>query len=207
MMKILSLSTFLSLTLILGLLVVLGCKASADAQSQGSLLSRSSTGAVFDEPRTAYLKHLGMKKPPKGALVVKVFSGTPAEKAGIQSGDVIQVVNGERIKRCRELLSQLNQGGAGANLQLLVRRGKKKLDITVTKVADTSITDPAFEVYRRIQQSLAGMSIYDPNAAKKKALPDMGDELGRLIEKAKENEETLFLVRLQALSRRLKRFK
>jgi S1-C subfamily serine protease len=49
-----------------------------------------------------------------GAHVVRVFSGTAAEQAGIQPGDVIRTVNGEPIDELGELQFLVRNAGAGA---------------------------------------------------------------------------------------------
>ena len=42
-------------------------------------------------------------KEARGALVPKVFKGTPAEKAGIQAGEVILEFDVKKIEICRSL--------------------------------------------------------------------------------------------------------
>ncbi len=45
---------------------------------------------------------LGLDKA-KGALVNSAQAGTPAAKAGLKAGDVVQAVNGEPVTDAREL--------------------------------------------------------------------------------------------------------
>ncbi len=194
--------------LILGLVVfvtffVTDSLAQKTWAQQGVLQSSSSVGAVFDEPKMAYLKLMGMKKPPKGALVIQVFEGSPADEAGLKSRDFIKAVNGEKIRRCRDFLGLLNRAGSGTSFQLAIQRGKQKLTLTMVKKPNESIENLDFKAYSEIQQALSSMSIYDPKAtavdysAQKELLLS-------LITKAKEENNPLFLVRLKTLSRRLK---
>ncbi|MCX7894754.1 MAG: Do family serine endopeptidase [Thermoanaerobaculum sp.] len=63
----------------------------------------------------------------EGALVHEVMEGSPAEKAGIQHGDVILGVNGKPIKSQRELIDTVSALPPGTKVQLeIIRDGKRK---------------------------------------------------------------------------------
>src|SRR5881409_1232200 len=62
-----------------------------------------------------------------GALVGEVTPKSPAEKAGIRTGDVITSVNGKKISDARELRLMIGSMAPGTNVQLEVNReGQKK---------------------------------------------------------------------------------
>ena len=62
-----------------------------------------------------------------GALVSEVTPKSPAEKAGIKTGDVITAVNGKKVSDARELRLMIGSMAPGTNVQLEVNReGQKK---------------------------------------------------------------------------------
>ncbi len=58
---------------------------------------------------------------PMGVYVKSVVKGSSAEKAGIQSGDVIVKVDGSSVSSAEELVETLSYYEAGENVELLVR--------------------------------------------------------------------------------------
>ncbi len=74
---------------------------------------------------------LGLDKA-KGALVDHAESGTPAAKAGLKSGDVIEKVNGETVDSARELSRRIASMKPGAEVKLGYLRGGKSDTATVT---------------------------------------------------------------------------
>jgi len=57
-----------------------------------------------------------------GALVSEVTPKSPAEKAGIKTGDVITAVNGKKVSDSRELRLMIGSMAPGTNVQLEVNR-------------------------------------------------------------------------------------
>ena len=53
-------------------------------------------GVAVQEVNQAFAESFQLDKP-EGALVASVSKGSPAEKAGLQAGDVIRQVNGQSI--------------------------------------------------------------------------------------------------------------
>ncbi|MCH8536509.1 MAG: DegQ family serine endoprotease [Alkalimonas sp.] len=68
----------------------------------------------------------------QGAFVNEVLPNSAAEEAGLQSGDVIVGMNGNRIINFRELRAKIATLGAGRDVRLSVLRDGKTLDIDVT---------------------------------------------------------------------------
>jgi serine protease Do len=74
---------------------------------------------------------LGLKST-DGALVAEPQAGSPAEKAGIKSGDLITAVNGEKIANARELARRIGQMAPNATVKLnILSKGNEKT-VTVT---------------------------------------------------------------------------
>ena len=67
-----------------------------------------------------------------GAVISDVLVDSPAEKAGLQRGDVILTVNGEKIKDHQEFVSRIRQRLSGEKVTLGIIRQKRKTDVPVT---------------------------------------------------------------------------
>jgi putative serine protease PepD len=74
-----------------------------------------------------------------GALIVSVESGSPADKAGLQQGDVITKIDGTTIPDATTLSARIRQASPGTPLQLTVERNGSPRTITVT-LGSTSAT-------------------------------------------------------------------
>lgn len=69
-----------------------------------------------------------------GAVVAEVVSGSPAEKAGLQVGDVILAVNGTRLDTNHTLTALLQTAKPGDSVALSVRRrtdGNATVNVTL----------------------------------------------------------------------------
>ncbi|HEY2544903.1 MAG TPA: PDZ domain-containing protein [Candidatus Acidoferrum sp.] len=67
----------------------------------------------------------------EGVLVREVNSGSPAEKAGVKSGDVITSLNGERVRSLGDLREKLAGKREEKTAKLGVLRNKSEISITV----------------------------------------------------------------------------
>lgn len=67
-----------------------------------------------------------------GAQIVKITSGSPAEKAGVQTGDVIIGWNGEPVENSSSLMSRVRSVTLGEDVDLTVVRNGKPMDLKVT---------------------------------------------------------------------------
>ena len=67
---------------------------------------------------------------PEGALVTSVEKGGPADKAGLQPGDVIRKVNGQPIVASGDLPAIVGQSMPGQRVQMEVWRQGHKVDVT-----------------------------------------------------------------------------
>lgn len=72
-----------------------------------------------------------------GALVQSVTSGSPAEKAGLQQGDVITKLGDKEIKNADDLLNAVQSGTVGQPVELTFTRNGEQKTATVT-LADAS---------------------------------------------------------------------
>jgi S1-C subfamily serine protease len=67
-----------------------------------------------------------------GALVLAAELGSPAERAGLQEGDVIVRLEGEPVEGVDVLHRLLDEGRIGRPTKLDVLRGARRIDLTVT---------------------------------------------------------------------------
>ncbi len=78
-----------------------------------------------------YAKELGLSNN-EGALVGQIVDGGPAEKGGLQVGDVILGVGGAAVKDFGDLVGVVEKTPIGKTLQLTVWRKKAKINLFVT---------------------------------------------------------------------------
>ena len=84
------------------------------------------------QPVTAGIaESLGMKRA-EGAMVDEPQAGSPAAKAGIESGDVIVAVNGTPLKDARELARTIGTMAPNSSVKLDILRNGESRTLTVT---------------------------------------------------------------------------
>ena len=66
------------------------------------------------------------------AGVTRVESGSPADGAGLQEGDVITAIDGERVTDSLALVAQVRQRTAGEEIELTYARDGAEYDVSVT---------------------------------------------------------------------------
>jgi len=100
-------------------------------------VTRGSIGVSFTETQgnnPIVLKELGA---PYGIVLQRVEPGSPAEKAGLQSGDVITSVNGKPVHTGNDLVNPIAATQIGGTVHVTYVRDKKEHDASLT-VADRS---------------------------------------------------------------------
>ncbi len=76
------------------------------------------------------MKAFGLKNM-NGALVESVEPGQPADKAGVQHGDVIVKVDDREVVTTQDLISYVSSRPPGSKVRLQVNRGGRMQDLTV----------------------------------------------------------------------------
>ena len=69
---------------------------------------------------------------PRGALVVSVASGSPSDKAGLLSGDIILEFDGKEITEMKELPKIVAQTVVGKKVSVKIWRNQKEITKTIT---------------------------------------------------------------------------
>ena len=77
-----------------------------------------------------------------GALVTRVLPGTPAEKAGLQRGDVLLTFDGKPVRSVKELQLLVASSPLGKDLPIEILRERVRLTLTVSIVARDAETQP-----------------------------------------------------------------
>jgi hypothetical protein len=67
-----------------------------------------------------------------GVVVRSVISGGPADKAGLQDGDIITGWNGASVADTNDLLQKVQQAGVGAKINLTIWHNTKPIKVIVT---------------------------------------------------------------------------
>lgn len=83
-------------------------------------IPRILTGAVVDEADSPLAQKLGINPGTRGVLIVSVQPSSPAAKAGLRSGDIVEEVNRKQLKSVFELKCEIER--STGPLQLIVNR-------------------------------------------------------------------------------------
>jgi serine protease Do len=94
-------------------------------------VSRGRLGISIQDVNSDLAEAFGMDKP-AGAVVGSVETGSPADKAGIEPGDVVVKFEGTPINRSGELPPLVSEVAPGSKAVVTVLRQGKTKDITVT---------------------------------------------------------------------------
>jgi serine protease Do len=95
-------------------------------------VTRGSIGISFQEARSqnaVALEALGAKF---GMVVESVNPGSPADRAGLQAGDVITHVNGKPVKTGNDLVEPIADTAVGEKVRVTYLRDRKPTEVTVT---------------------------------------------------------------------------
>jgi Trypsin-like serine proteases, typically periplasmic, contain C-terminal PDZ domain len=101
----------------------------ASLKDKGSV-TRGFIGVQMQPVTKEIAEAIGLKEP-KGALVADTVKGSPAEKAGVKTGDTIVAVDGETIKEAKDLSRKVAQVAPGKSLTLTLYRDGKERTVTL----------------------------------------------------------------------------
>ncbi len=109
------------------------------AAEQGKkTFERPYVGATFQAVTSDVAEALGLKAA-RGALVVAVTKGGPADKAGVKPGEVVLAVNGIPVEHPDALAYRLTTVGLGRTAQLTVAEGRqeRQLELALGNAPET----------------------------------------------------------------------
>lgn len=99
-------------------------------RSEGKV-ERGYLGVKLADLNADLARRLGLKTL-QGALVEEVVDGTPAAKAGIESGDVIIEWSGHSVADATELVLLIGRSRVGAPIRVVLLRDGKQVELEVT---------------------------------------------------------------------------
>ncbi len=138
-------------------------------------VSRGRIGVQIDQVTKDVAESIGLGKP-QGALVRGVETGSPAEKAGVEAGDIVVKFDGKAIDKFSDLPRMVGNTKPGTKSALTVfRRGSTK-DLTVV-IAEIEADKPVKKAVEKEEKpkstpggQLLGLAISDLTDAQKKEL-------------------------------------
>ena len=152
----------------------------------GGKVTRGRIGVVIQPVTRELAESFGLPKP-AGALVSSVEKGSPAEKAGIEAGDVILKFSGKDVNSSEDLprLVGSTKPGSKAVMQLMRNKAAREVTVVVGEMPDEARAaqrsqrrgpgaKPPVESVSRL-----GMTLSEPTAEQRKELKIAG---GILVE-------------------------
>jgi len=108
-------------------------------------VSRGRIGVQIDQVSKEVAESIGLGKP-AGALVRGVEAGSPAEKAGVEAGDIITRFDGKVIEKSSDLPRIVGgtKPGTRSSITVFRRGGSKELQVTIAEIeADKPVAKAA----------------------------------------------------------------
>jgi len=143
-------------------------------------VTRGRIGVQIDQVTKEVAESLGLGKP-MGALVRGVESGSPAEKAGVEAGDIITRFDGKPIEKAADLPRYVGNVKPGTRTTVAVfrRGGTKELNVVIGELEPekTAVRKPAEREDKgrpSASVQLLGLSVSDLTEAQKKELKIKG---------------------------------
>jgi len=106
-------------------------KPIADQLVQQGKVTHPFVGIRYVSLTPAIAAQLGVQAK-QGIVIAEVVAGSPAEKAGLQTNDLITAVDGKMLVGESDFAQLLNKHKVGDKLTLDVMRGTQKMTVTVT---------------------------------------------------------------------------
>ena len=128
---------------------------------------RALIGVRLQELTPVLAEQLGVKNGSGGVVIAEVFTGSAAERAGIEAGDIITEFGGKAVKDPRHLKALVGEAGPGQAIAMKVMRDGQAKTITVTPI-EKGGTETVVRKERRAaptQEHLAGVTLADLNRA------------------------------------------
>ncbi|GAB3489270.1 DegQ family serine endoprotease [Marinomonas epiphytica] len=123
-------------------------------------VSRAWLGVLIQDVNNELAESFGLDRP-HGALVSRVLADSPAQKSGLQSGDIIMSFNGESIEHSGELPYVVGQMKAGDKVKTVIYRDGKEQELRITleaRGADDSLAGNSQQELNRLGMTVGELS-------------------------------------------------
>jgi serine protease Do len=94
-------------------------------------VERGYVGLTLTTPRAAMWEAYGLPRDTRGALVTEVTPGAPADRGGLEIGDVVTAVNGQAVKDSTEATRLVGAVAPGSTIRLDINRGGRRVTANV----------------------------------------------------------------------------
>ncbi|MFH0839230.1 MAG: DegQ family serine endoprotease [Candidatus Omnitrophota bacterium] len=105
-------------------------KSIIDDLIQFGKVSRPWVGIGIQDVTPELKKHFGIKEQ-EGVLINQIYEDSPAAKAGLKIGDVIQQVDGIKVKDSQSLVKEILKKRIGKKIRLGIVKGGKFIEVNV----------------------------------------------------------------------------
>lgn len=144
----------------------------ADQLKTSGRVSRGRIGVSIDQVTKEVAESIGLGKP-TGALVRSVEAGGPAEKAGVEAGDIITKFDGKAVEKSGDLPRIVGgvKPGSKATLQVFRRGAYKDLSVVVAEVEpDRAPRAAQADTKPQATATTLGIGVSDLSEAQKREL-------------------------------------
>ncbi len=174
----------------MGLSFAIPIDMAMEVQSQlraSGKVNRGRIGVIIQEVTKELADSFGLSKP-QGALVASVEKGSPADKAGLEVGDVILRFNDKAVAQSSDLprLVGNTKPGSKAMLQVLRAGVSKDVVLTVGEMPDEPVNGRGAKRGKLAEPATAnrlGLVLAEPTAEQKR---QMGIRNGVVVEEVRE---------------------
>lgn len=136
-------------------------------------VTRGRIGVQIDQVSKDVAESIGLSKS-QGALVTRVESGGPAEKAGLQDGDVILKFNGVAVEKSSDLprIVGATKPGSKAIISIWRKGAARELSVTVAEIEADKVAQKSDKKGKKELSSNAfGIYVSDLTDAQRKEMP------------------------------------
>ena len=138
------------------------CRWVMDSLVKNGKVERGLLGVMIQNVTPDLAKALKLDRT-TGALVGDVTAASPADKAGLKSGDVITQLNGQPIEDTSQLKLRVTETTPGSQVHLVVNRNgeSKAFDVTLGSVPENKVAKASESNGEARREALGGVSVTD----------------------------------------------
>ena len=145
-----------------------------DQLRENGKVKRGWLGVYIQQMDKDLAESFGLEKP-QGAVVARILSNSPAEKAGIEQGDVILKFDNKIVKKSKDLPLLVGTSTVNSVIKVELLRGKRKISKFV-KIEELPEDDKIATLTQKTVErvTISGITITDIDDATKKSLNVFG---------------------------------